>query len=91
MITLELAKEHLRIRHDDQDTLITSHINSADQALRRFLGDEADAYADELVAAELLLVEWFYRPEDKVDLDPIHQMPRAVVALAGPYRTPTVA
>lgn len=91
MITLELAKEHLRVRHDDQDTLITSHIMSADQTLRRFLGDNADAYADELVAAELLLVEWLFRPEDKVELDPVHQMPRAVVALAGPYRTPTVA
>lgn len=90
-LTLDLVKAHLRIRHSDQDALLQSHITSADGQLRRFLGDGYDVYADELVAARLLMVEWLYRPDDKVELDPIHQMPRAVVALAGPYRAPTVA
>lgn len=90
-LTLDLVKTHLRIRHSDQDALLQSHITSADSQMRRFLGDDYDVYADELVAAQLLMVEWLYRPDDKVELDPVHQMPRAVVALAGPYRTPTVA
>lgn len=90
-LTLDLVKAHLRIRHSDQDALLQSHIISADGHLRRFLGDGYDVYADEMVSAQLLMVEWLYRPEDKVELDSIHQIPRAVVAIVGPYRTPTVA
>lgn len=90
-VTLALAKAHLRVLHDDDDVLIASHINSAQAQITKFIGDEIDPYADELTAAQLLLIEWLFDPSQKVDLDDIHQMPRAVVALASPYRTPTVA
>lgn len=89
-VDLALAKHHLRIRSDDQDVLIASHIASAASQLERFIGDSLDPYAEELTAAQLLLVEWLFDPPEKVELDEIHQMPRAVVALASPFRTPTV-
>lgn len=92
-VSLELAKAHLRITHDDQDVLISSHIASADARIRRFVANaeiNIDAEAD-LVAAQLLLVEWLFDPEGKVEIDDIYKMPRAVVSLAQPHRTPTVA
>ncbi len=45
----------------------------------------------ELDAAMLLLIEhWFY-PDNDATLDEIHDVPCAVVSLAGPFRIPTVS
>lgn len=92
-VDLALAKAHLRITSDDQDLLIQSHIASADAQIVRFINDdELDIDATpELVSAQLLLIEWLFDPEGKVEIDDIHGMPGAVVALAGPFRLPTVA
>lgn len=90
-VTLQLAKDHLRIRQDDQDELIGSHMDSAHSAVVKFIGEEPDAYEDDVTAAELLLIEWFFRPADKVDLDENYGLPRTVVALLMPMRLPRVA
>lgn len=42
-------------------------------------------------AAMLLLIEHWYEPDDKVLLDEVVGVPVAVVSLAGPFRTPTLA
>lgn len=90
-VTLQLAKDHLRIRQDDQNDLIYSHMDSARAAVVKFIGAEPDAYEDDVTAAELLLIEWFFRPADKVDLDENYALPRAVVSLLMPMRLPRVA
>lgn len=92
-VELALAKAHLRITSDDLDVLIQSHIASADAHIVRFVNDdELDIDEQpELIAAQLLLIEWLFDPEGKVEIDDIHGIPGAVVALAGPFRLPTVA
>lgn len=90
-VTLEQAKEHLRIRHDDQDVLISDQIMRSQSALIRLTGSGYVEDEPDLDAAQLLMIEWMFRPEDKVEIDPVYHLPRAVVALACPFRTPTLA
>lgn len=44
----------------------------------------------DLDAAMLLLIQHWYEPDDKTPMDEIHDVPIAVVATAGPFRTPTL-
>jgi len=46
LITLEAAKLHLRVDHDDEDSLITSQIKSAEALSMRFLN--RNVYADQI-------------------------------------------
>ena len=91
MITLEQAKDQLRVLHSDQDDFISDLIARALATIMRLTGDGFDEYAEDLDAAQLLLVEWWFYPDSDVELDEVYNLPRAVVALAVPYRTPTVA
>lgn len=45
---------------------------------------------EELDQAMLVLIEWWFCPDDKIEIDPIEQVPLAVVALARPFRLPTL-
>lgn len=91
MITLEQAKEHLRVRHEEHDSLLADHITRSAAMLARFAGAGYVADDPELEAAQLLVIEWLYRPEDEVRVDEVFNLPEAVVAIAGPFRTPTLA
>lgn len=91
MITLEQAKDQLRVLSDDQDSFISDLMSRALATLQRLVGDNYDPYSEDLDAAQLLLVEWWFYPDSDVELDEVYNLPRAVVALAVPYRTPTVA
>lgn len=44
----------------------------------------------DLDSAMLLLIQHWFEPDDRTPLDAIHDVPLAVVALAEPFRTPTV-
>lgn len=90
-VTLQQAKDHLRVRHDDQDDLITDHMARALAAIVRLTGAGYEADEPDLDAAQLLIIEWLFRPEDEVRIDPIYGLPEAAVALAVPFRTPTLA
>lgn len=85
-ITLELAKSHLRVLHDDEDALITSYIGAAHAWVIRYAGDNYDAAAPELDQAELLLIGFYYENRGISD-----DVPPAVKSLAGPFRLPTLA
>ena len=89
-VTLAEAKAHLRVRNDDQDTHIALLVSSADAALQRYAGDNHDPAADDLKAAQLLLVEHMFYPPENVAIDEVTGWPVAVAALASPFRTPTV-
>jgi uncharacterized phiE125 gp8 family phage protein len=45
----------------------------------------------DLDAAMLLLIQHWFEPDEKTPMDETHDVPIAVVATAGPFRTPTVA
>ena len=91
MITLEQAKAQLRVLSSDQDDFITDLMNRALATLQRLTGENYDPYSEDLDAAQVLLVEWWFYPDNDVELDEVYNLPRAVVALAVPYRDPTIA
>ena len=84
-VSLDLAKAHLRVLHDDEDNLILSYIDAAQAWIDRFCGENVDVYAAELDQAQLLLVGFYYETRGIGD-----DVPPAVHALAGPFRTPTI-
>jgi uncharacterized phiE125 gp8 family phage protein len=45
----------------------------------------------ELDQAMLVLIQHWYEPDDKTPMDENHDVPLAVISLAGPFRIPTVA
>lgn len=90
-VSLTEVKQSLHILHNDDDAQLTDLIDQSLSALLRFVGEGYDVYADELSAAQIIWIRWRYYSDEDVELDPIHNLPRAFVALAGPYRTPTVA
>lgn len=90
-VTLELAKAHLRVKHDDEDDLIEAYIDAANAWIVRYTGDNYDEDAIELEQAELLLVGHWYANREAVNIGNItSNVPFTVEALAGPFRTPTV-
>lgn len=53
VVTLEDAKEHLRVDFDDDDALIASMLAAAEEACRAYLGLAADDLAPEALAAAI--------------------------------------
>lgn len=90
-ITLEQAKQQLRVTSAAHDAQITRHMASALATVQKLVGEAFDADAPDLDIAQLLLIEWYFYPSDKVTIDPITKLPESVIAHAGPYRTPTIA
>lgn len=89
-VTLDQAKAHLRILNTLQDTEIGSLVLQSKAMLQRLLEDAYSETAEDLNAAQLLIIEWLFRPDDNIPLDDIYHLPRAVVALAVPYRALTL-
>lgn len=88
-VSMELAKAHLRVRHTDEDALIGQYIATAKGWVDRYTGfvlGEDETYPQELIAAQLILIGFYYQHRDTNA-----EVPAAVEALAGPFRTPTVA
>lgn len=91
-VTLGQVKQHLHIYHDDDDGQLADLISQAEKALARYVGEVTDGdHAGDLVAAQIVWIRWRYYTDEAVELDEIHNLPRPFVALAGPYRTPTIA
>lgn len=89
-VSLDQAKAQLRVRHTDQNGYITDLIARAQTWIDRFVGEELDPQPADLDHASLILIEWWFYPDNKVELDETYNVPRAVVALALPFRTPTL-
>jgi len=90
-VTLEQAKAHLRILNDHENDRIAGLVLQSQAMLMRLTGAGYDEEAEDLNAAQLLVIEWLFRPDERLVLDDIYKLPRAVVALAVPFRTPTLA
>lgn len=91
MITVAQAKEHLHILHADDDAQLEDLCTWAFATAMKFCGEGWDEYAAELADAQVALIRWRYFTDVEVPIDPVSKLPEAFVALAGPYRTPTVA
>lgn len=93
-VNLQMAKDHLRVRHDDENNLILAYMDAAEAWLQRYCGDNYDEYAPELEQAQLLLIGHWYVNREAVAVGNAtipHEVPLAVEALALPFRLPTIA
>src|SRR3546814_18242354 len=89
-VTLTDVKKHLHVLHNDDDDQLNDLIGQSLSALLRFVGEGYDVSADELNAAQIIWFRWRYSSDEDVELDPIPNLPRAFVALPGPYPPPTL-
>ncbi|MDE3797603.1 phage gp6-like head-tail connector protein [Sinorhizobium meliloti] len=97
LVTLELAKKHLVVEHDDDNQLITAYIAAASELVEQYInrdyvqlvsGSEGESNAPApVVAAVLILVATIYarREEDQTNAPPM-TMPSTVRFLLAPYR-----
>lgn len=91
MITLTMAKEHIRVEHTEEDTLIQHYIDAALAWVIRYTGENYLDTIIELEQAQLLLIgHWYENREAVVVGSSVAELPFAVEALAGPYRLPTL-
>lgn len=87
--SIALVKQHLRVMSNDEDTLISQYMASAKAWIERYTAfelGEGETYPQELIAAQLILIGFYFQHRD-VNAE----VPAAVKALAGPFRTPTLA
>lgn len=78
MITLEEVKLHLRVDHDDEDTLITSFIEAIGKHIADYCNvpyDELDERVDPSIgkAAALLLIADLYENREAQSNRPLHE------------------
>ena len=98
IVSLEEAKTHLRIQHDEEDALIEGLIQQAQTAAQDFCrvsfepfiddaGNEADAPGPVKLAV-LLMVGYFYEHREAEDGASYRTMRRAFTTLLYPHRDP---
>ena len=90
-LTLGQVKDRLRITNTREDALIERLIASARAAIAKYTGDNFDDQREDLNFAQLLLIEYWRKPDEKVKIDEENGFPVAVSALAKPYRVPTLS
>ena len=83
LVTLDEAKEYIRVDGDGEDGLISSLIILAQQHVNNILRWEVtkDTMEPSIKFAIILLTEHFYEERDGTDI------PKAVMTLLRPYRT----
>ncbi len=105
LVTLQEAKDHLRIDMPDEDQDLTLKVHAASGAVLRYLKSSAAAYFDEqgeviegalpfeVKAATLLMTGYLYRQRDEDTDREFEQgyLPRPVTALLFPLRDPALA
>jgi uncharacterized phage protein (predicted DNA packaging) len=99
LVTLDQAKEHLRVDFDADDELIVSYIHAASAAVCEILTDSSGTELTPYVVkqATLLMVGEFYRNREPKATDSVDAqygygyLPRAVVALLYTLRDPAFA
>lgn len=88
MVTVPELKAHLRIQHDEEDSLLESLIMQAQAAANDYCRTEFDADAPEPVRlAVLLMASHFYEYRDISDKAAYATMLNAFHALLYPHRT----
>lgn len=85
MTTLEEAKQHLRVDTDDDDTLIASLLDAAEETVLNHLNLEALPDAEPVRVAILMLLGALYENRESVVDRPLSENPLFARLLA-PYR-----
>ena len=98
IVTLEEAKTHLRVQHDEEDGLIEGLVQQAQTAaedfcrvsFEPFLNDDGAAVEapGPVKLAILLMVGYFYEHREAEDGAGFRTMRRAFMTLLYPYRDP---
>ncbi len=99
LVSLEMAKEHLRVEHADDDSDIGAKITAASAAIVSYCKTpEAAAWDQTTVPKDaqiacLLLVAQFYSARESGDFtaEPANFMPTSVMALLARLRDPACA
>ena len=96
IVSLEEAKTHLRIQHDEEDALIVGLIQQAQTAAEDFCRVSFEPYVDgvghevdvpgPVKLAVLLMVGYFYEHREAEDGAGFRTMRRAFMTLLYPYR-----
>ena len=98
IVSLEDAKAHLRVQHDEEDTLIEGLISQAQAAAEDFCRVSFEPFLDAtgsetevpgpVKLAVLLMVGYFYEHREAEDGAGYRTMRRAFTTLLYPYRDP---
>lgn len=98
IVSLEEAKTHLRIQHDEEDALIVGLIQQAQTAAQDFCRVSFEPYIDDegneadvpgpVKLAVLLMVGYFYEHREAEDGASYRTMRRAFTTLLYPHRDP---
>ena len=102
LITLQEAKDHLRIDIDDEDVHLELLVNAASDAVLNYLKIDGSEYYDSsdmldapyaVQAATLLMTGYLYRLRDNNEGGEYQQgyLPMPVTALLYPLRDPAIA
>ena len=87
IVSVDELKSHLRIQHNEEDSLLASLIMQAQAAANDYCRTEYDAEAPEPVRlAVLLMASHFYENRDNSDKAPFVTMQMAFHALLYPHR-----
>lgn len=102
LVTLQQAKDHLRIDHDAEDNDLTLKIHAASGAVARYLKIPSSFFADEtalttdtpfeIQAAVLIMLGILYRDRDGTEMEKWNYgyLPHVVTSLLYSYRDPAV-
>jgi len=108
LVTLEEARQHLAMDHNEDDALIALYISAASNAVMNYITAGTEEVFDSsssisgptpavVRAATLLLIGDFYKNRESKTDDPVigvdygfGHLPRTVIALLYPYRTPVL-
>jgi uncharacterized phage protein (predicted DNA packaging) len=90
MITIAEVKQHLRVLHDLEDSLIQLYLDAAAGHVSRYLGDDLpDPMPEPIKAAVMLLTADLYVNRERQSDEPLYQNKTYGLLLA-PYRTMAV-
>ena len=89
IVSLEEAKAHLRVQHDEEDGLITSLIEQAQRAAEDFCRTSFETDPPGPVKlAVLLMAGYYYENRAAEESAGFGTMRRAFISLLYPYRVP---
>lgn len=93
IVSLEMAKQHLRYDDDESDPIIQAYLDAAESVVLQYITDTFDGeYPKAIHQAILILVGYFDAHRNAEKETPVNGnfLPMPVQSLLYPYRKPTV-